>query len=113
MSNRHYQHIKRSFKIPNLTGYAVPRGAVTNIGASDDGALPNITGNIKMTQNQISSPTGCFSWDTSGTRYVHVSEQSGTGNTRIKFNASSSSSIYGSSTIVRPKGVNMMYAIKY
>ena len=116
MSNRHYQHRKCSFNLPNLTGYAVPRGAVTNIGTSDNGALPDIQGQINSSRVGYwddATHTGGFADSykrTSGSAAGYDTSHKGL---VVVFKASSYNSIYGTSTIVRPKGVNMMYAIKF
>ena len=104
-----------SFNLPNLTGYAIPRGVDTNIGASDDGALPNIsTGGLTYLYALYYS-SGSYTAAPFTTGNSSGGTTTGGGNyvRRIGFDASLSNSIYGSSTIVRPKGVNMMYAIKY
>lgn len=90
----------------------MPRGAVTNIGASDNGALPNITGSISSVAYSKQS-NGALLIDSLGSYNQSGASASLKGATTIRLNASNSNSIYGTSTIVRPKGVNMMYAIKY
>lgn len=106
-----------SFKLPNLTGYAVPRGVAAYIGYSDNGALPNITGTInagRMSWWQSSSnQTGAFSGSSKRSTGSAAGYDTGNSPILVDFKASNSNSIYGNSTIVRPKGVNMMYAIKF
>lgn len=69
--------------LPNISG------AITNIGAQVEGESVTASGAISISGNQ-SSWTG----HPSGTGYYLTS---------IKFNASSSNSVYGKSTTVQPK----------
>lgn len=83
--------------------------------------LPNITGSIKQAQPGANSnygytsASGAFSADVVGVDKLSTNALSGSieRNTRLKFNASSSNSIYGNSNTVQPPAVKLIPIIKY
>lgn len=114
------------FKLPDLRDKFV-QGADGNLGTSKDAGLPNITGEVGYIKSAstgnyfqgINFFKGCF--DKSATvitsppaaRLSTSPSSDSEGNTGlIRFNASSSNSIYGNSTTVQPPSVCLTYIIK-
>ena len=95
--------VNQRFKLPRTQyGFTGLRDTVEKY---VEAGLPNITGKIKVHQNQIQTPTGAFGIET-GTVYTHYSA-SATGAENITFNAQGSNSIYGNSTTVQPPATQM------
>lgn len=100
-----------TFNLPNLIDKFVQGSAVA--GTVKNAGLPNITGDFgAKTWKDDTLPTGVFvqTWyDNNVTPRGENKDR----NTRVSFDASRSSSIYGKSTTVQPPALTMIYAIKY
>ena len=75
------------------------------IGTTIEAGLPNITGNMNESINatvngDTTNTDGCFSWVSGG--YKTTTSNVSTGNSKLSFDASRSSSIYGNSDTVQP-----------
>jgi microcystin-dependent protein len=106
-----------TFNVPNLSGYYL-KGS-TSSGSSLSAGLPNITGHMGANGGigmiGISDCSGAFSAtnnNTKATKYQSASSTR-TADLRASFSASSSNSIYGSSTTVQPASKTVRYVIKY
>lgn len=99
-----------TFTIPNISDSRYIQGS-TSIGYVGQG-LPNISGSFHLgscgAQDKTSS--GCFSF---GDQYNGDDNNSKSKGNAVKFNASRSNSIYGSSSSVTPLSVKLIYYIKY
>lgn len=111
-----------TFNVPNLTG-KTPTGAETNhaLGASENGALPNITGGFLMSnQRQLGFSlrneivNGVFTTLNSAQDIAgFATNYTARGNGGIKMDASLASSVYKSGeTKVTPANVRVNYIIK-
>ena len=108
-----------TFQLPNLIDKFIEGSNVA--GVVKDAGLPNITGEYKAIGNYSIfwagsagggiSCTGAFSGDTDGQR-SNSSAQSGNAPSRLLFDASRSSSIYGNSNTVQPPSVTALPCIK-
>lgn len=74
--------------------------------------LPNITGSMTGIQRKGGINVGVFTGSTTRVG-TNEGEKQGTGSNDVYFNASRSSSIYGSSNIVQPKALIFNYIVKY
>ena len=92
---------------PNLIG-RYPLGATSDIGGMVEAGLPNITGTFGG--NRYYSASGAFVY--TGSTHVRGSSRSGGAMEGVKFNASSSSSVYGKSTTVTPPSVKLLPCMK-
>jgi len=93
------------FKLPRTLYYF--SGIRNGVGDLVEAGLPNIEGHsgYTITSTGTSYIDGCFSTDTAAINYNPYS--SGSGQQRIKLDASRSSSIYGNSTTVQPLTTQM------
>lgn len=82
------------------TDRALWGGNGTNGNTTISAGLPNITGRLRVHQNQIDTPSGAFGIET-GTTFTH-SASVATGTETVTFSAQGSNSIYGNSTTVQP-----------
>ena len=75
--------------------------------------LPNITGTVCTNAYYFGNydATGAM-WASSGSGNRNTGDDGGS-NTKINFNASRSSSVYGASTTVQPPAVTVRFIIKY
>lgn len=75
--------------------------------------LPNITGTVCTNAYYFGNydATGAM-WASSGNGSRNTGDDGGS-NTKINFNASRSSSIYGASTTVQPNSINLIAQIKF
>ena len=102
-----------TFNLPNLTDRFIQGN--NTVGTVKNAGLPNITGNagwITAAGNATSSTNGAFGWNTAASGNK-MTRESGTGSDNLSFNASKSSSIYGSSSTVQPPALTMRFIIKY
>lgn len=105
-----------TFNLPNLVDKFV-EGSATS-GTVKSAGLPNITGTANFrkfnTGDPMFYPNGVFATEDISSA---LSTPSSSGSTKpaqqLKFNASSSNSIYGNSTTVQPPALTMQYIIKY
>lgn len=104
--------------LPNFTNLFIESGssALSNKSAG----LPNISGNVyidlpNVTAIRVTGSSGAFETDNSSNNIKKLQLVSGTetGNTRLKFNARNSNSIYGNSNTVQPPAVTLIPCIKY
>lgn len=105
-----------TFNLPNVEDnrfleFSSTRGTKKNAG------LPNITGvydAAELNHNGVGAPktSGAFGYDSNST-FDWMSDGQGGTPYRITFNASRSSSIYGSSATVQPKSLTVRAIIKY
>ncbi|MBS4760937.1 MAG: hypothetical protein KHX03_09600 [Clostridium sp.] len=93
--------VNKKFKTPTLKDVYIA-AASDNTGECISAGLPNITGSIKLSEEENGNPQGCFY--TISTNGDGVSGNSGRFR-QTGFDASLSNPIYGSSTTVRPKTV--------
>ncbi|MCI7078701.1 MAG: phage tail protein [Veillonellaceae bacterium] len=102
-----------TFALPNLIDRVV-QGAAT-AGTYKKAGLPNIKGSIPIIVNDTSyrnaDITGAFVQEF--TRALGYSNASANEWNRVKFDASKSNSIYGSSTTVQPQSLTLRPLIKY
>ena len=107
-----------TFRTTGMGGFPYLRQG--NYGTFQDAGLPNIQGSVRQSQPGSSTNygyttvAGAFSADTSGTDRATIGSSGGVSrNIRLLFNASNSNSIYGNSTTVVPKSINVYYLVKY
>ena len=77
--------------------------------------MPNIIGSVRggdTTSQGNTGGTSCFSGSTAGVEH-YATSSSGSKIITIKFNASHSNSIYGSSEIVTPLSESVIFCISY
>ena len=107
-----------TFNLPNLTDRFL-QGSTTS-GTVKNAGLPNITGAFGLDNNSGASVSSFFTRD--GAFYTtpnystlaRIAEFAGqAGNAGISFDASRSSSIYGSSPTVQPPALTCLICIKY
>lgn len=105
-----------TFNLPNLVDKFV-EGSATS-GTVKTAGLPNITGEFGRSRFYTTYSTyevskGVFAGDTVQSNYPQASGQqsSASAPTKITFDASRSSSVYGNSTTVQPPAVTMKFAI--
>lgn len=110
-----------TFNLPLLNGYWLKGNSTA--GSSISAGLPNITGEVSSSAtsgpisspNQYTSMTGAFSTDggvTFGNK-INYGTSSAVNPKNLKFNASKSNSIYGSSSTVSVSSKTVRYIIKY
>lgn len=100
-----------TFTLPNLID-KFAQGS-TRAGTYKSAGLPNITGSFKsLNGGDNASPRGSFS-DAGRAFYCRYYTDQWDHGRNIKFNASSSSSIYGNSETVQPPAVTLLPCIKY
>lgn len=98
-----------TFNLPNLVGRFLEGD--NSAGILKVAGLPNITGSYINYRASIQEATGAIANDggvSPGGR--HDTAQSGS---KVSFNASRCSSIYGASTTVQPPAVTTLFCIKY
>lgn len=108
-----------TFNLPNLNNNSFLEGSST-AGTIKSAGLPNITGSIGFRGESASYPftahsgTGAF-YNNSNDITIggYYSSYTVKGDHMARFNASRSSSIYGSSETVQPKSVTVKFFIKY
>lgn len=98
-----------TFNLPdyNVSGRFVQGGTVA--GTVKAAGLPNITGNLTAGSGLSSLYTGAFRWTANNNAYYPGSEYL----SRISFDASRSSSVYGNSDTVQPPALTACWQIKY
>ena len=116
---------KSTFNLPDISDCFIQGGTP---GTTNSAGLPNITGGTWISDNSgnpdnIGLPSytrdgcasGAFYVETnSGSRQGWMSVPNNSTTTRgYKFDASRSSNVYGNSTTVQPKSVEMNYCIKF
>lgn len=108
-----------TFNLPNLNNNSFLEGSDT-AGTVKSAGLPNITGSIGFRGESASYPftahSGMGAFYNNSNNITIVGYYNGCsvkGDHMARFNASRSSSIYGSSTTVQPKSVTVKFCIKY
>jgi hypothetical protein len=99
-----------TFNLPNLTDRFL-QGSSTS-GTVKNAGLPNITGEVIRVLRGGYGASGALSDSDPGTEGIQVSG-SGVNSTTIRFIASESNSIYGSSSTVQPPALTCLICIKY
>lgn len=100
-----------TFNLPDFRGRVI-QGANGNLGTSIAAGLPNITGSIQIYGVDLSSPVGALKINSEEGGY-RGGDWQGHANGNVGFNASSSNTIYGSSTTVQPPAIALNILIKY
>ena len=105
-----------TFNLPDLIDRFAEGG--TNVGTKKEAGLPNITGSFEIGfygDGSIPSilGTGAFTNINVGRNGRYTSGSAGGQSTQTNFNASRSSSIYGSSDTVQPPALVLLPIIKY
>ena len=97
-----------TFNLPDLSDCFVQGGTP---GTLHSAGLPNITGNINLSSTKLTGDGAFSTWQSGGAQgWDGWNNQ---GNRGFSFDASRSSSVYGASTTVQPKSVEMLFCIKY
>ena len=100
-----------TFNLPNLTDRFIQGNST--VGTVKNAGLPNITGQFNPYGEGSMTVNGCFI-TVSSTQYGWgTTTGRDSDNALIDFNASRSSSIYGSSSTVQPPALTMRYIIRY
>ena len=105
------KYLKPTFNLPNISDCFIQGGTP---GTTNSAGLPNIIGHAGWTvgsNGNSKNNSGAFTVEFGGS--AKASQSSGSGNISLNFDASISNSIYGNSTTVQPKSVEMKYCIKY
>lgn len=98
-----------TFNLPNLANRFVEgTTSIGSVGTFKSAGLPNITGSHNGTP-WISQASGAFSIGGSST----IPNGNSTDKNFVNFNASSSSSIYGSASTVQPPAIALLPCIKF
>ena len=103
-----------SIRLPKITRFVSSLDAISGIGVTLPAGLPNITGTfggVSRRANNRITPTGAFTslrepfdWGPSGDEASYANE--------IRFNAATSSNIYGSANTVQPPSVRLALYIQ-
>lgn len=101
-----------SIKLPTITKHIEGISSISELGKALGAGLPNITGiagNFGTTAYSVCE--GAFVPSSVGTSATATTGASGSGNTRLGFDASESNDIYGSSDTVQTQSVKYPYYI--
>ena len=99
-----------TFNLPNLVDKFIQGNATS--GTEKTAGLPNVTGSLLGATTLGVVVDGALGWEqTDSTNYSMTYQSGGMRYGRIKFDASNSNSIYGSSTTVQPPALTMKFGI--
>ena len=101
------KYIKPTFNLPDVSDCFIQGGTP---GTTHNAGLPDITGSLRGSSGDTSVFTGAFKWLSN---LGGVAGGGWSSAASVDFAASYSNSVYGNSTTVQPKSVEMKYCIKY
>jgi len=100
-----------TFRVPKITDVFLESGTTAQIGTYISAGLPNITGSAAFGHDGSIALIASYYGSFVGANNRNVATFNGplalTGNTRLDFDASVSSSIYGNSSTVQPKAIKL------